>query len=401
MAQAVFTGPVIALGPVAGAPRGGPPIEYSDEIGPSLLWNGVGLPLAGSATGSKDQKGPGSLRALLASPNFPFLNQILATGGASVTTAGHANSGTAFPLVTAFAAGITAGCPVITPTGLQVGVGLDTGWSSGTAASGSSTITAIPATDIWRFYPGQWISIGGAGAGGAVLFARVTAIASGTSITISTPALTSQSTAAIGNVAGNPNSYAWAPIAYSALQAAGSGLFVNPDCGGARGVGVTGVAGGSGGNVTITGVDIFGQVTSEIIAAAAGAATTYGVKTYKVILSAVPAFTDANNYTVVTSDLIGCPLVQVNDGYPFTVWSNGAAYTTAVFQFADLTNPATQTTKDPRGAVQLSAKGPVNGGGGTGPNGSLRFTLMQQLNPAQAFLASPTNYQVLYGVTPA
>jgi hypothetical protein len=400
MAQAVFTGPVISLGPLAGGPRGGAPIEYSDEIGPSLLWNGFGLPLAGSANGSKDKKGTGALRALLASPNFPFVNQILATGGAGITTAGHAVSGVGLPLITTFAAGVAPGAPVNTPSGLQSGVALDMGYTTGTTSNSSTTISSIPAADIWRFVPGQFISVGGAGAGGGVFFAQVVSVGA-TSIVVSPGPLTSQAGAPIGPVAGDPNQYGWTPSAYSPLTNAGSGRYLNPDCGGARGVGITGVAGGSGGNVTISGLDMYLQPQSEIIAVAAGAGTTYGVKTYKVILSAVPAFTDANNYTVVTSDLIGVALAAVNDGYPFTVWSNGVTYAGSVFQFADFTNPATQTTKDPRGGIQLSTKGPVSGASGAGPNGTNRFQLMQQLNPAQVFMASATNYQVLYGVTPA
>jgi hypothetical protein len=398
MAQASFVGPLISLGAVAGGQAGqGPPLEYSDEIGPSLFWNGHGL-VAPGGPGSKDQKGSGAFRALFMNDSFCATNAILATGGAVLTVAGNATSGTPLPLITAFAAGTAPGAPVLTPSGPQTGVAIDMGFGTGAATATSPTITSI--ADPWRYFPGMFVSLGGCGAAAAVLFAKVIAVGT-TSITLDRPVVTSQATTPIGHVAGNPNSYGFQPQYYSNSFGAGSGRFVNPDCGAARGVGVTGVASGTGGNVLIQGLDVWLQPQSEIIAATAGATTVYGNKTYKVLLSATPQFTDAHNYTVVTSDLVGLPIALVNDGFLPQVLSNGAAYTTSVNQFADFTNPATTATKDPRGAVQLSAKGPNGGASGTGPNGSLRFTIIQSLNAAQVLVASPTNYAALYGVVPA
>lgn len=399
MAQDVFTGPLISLGGIAGGLRGGPPVEYSDEIGPSLFWNGMGIPLAGTG-GSKDRKGMGAFRSAFMSDTVCVANATLAAGGAALTTAGNAVSGTPFVLTPTVAAGVGANLPVYGQGGvLTTGVGIDPGFSTVTTVSASANVT-IAAIDAWRYVPGNWYAFIGAGAGGTTLFARCVSV-SGTTLVISSPAGASSSVVQVGFLAGNPNAYGWAPVAYSNTQPSGSGRFFNPDLSVARGVGVTGVASGTGGNVLITGLDEFLQFTSEIIAATAGATTAYGKKTYKVLLSATPQFADAHNYTVVTSDLIGMPLALVNDGFAPTVTLAGTAYTTVVFQYADFTNPATQATSDPRGAIQLSAKGPVGGGSGSGPTGSGRVAILYTLNPAQVFMASPVNYQALYGVTPA
>jgi len=164
-------------------------------------------------------------------------------------------------------------------------------------------------------------------------------------------------------------------------------------------VGVVGVAGGAAGNILIQGLDTYMRLQSEMVAVPAGAATTYGRKTYKVFLAAIPQFTSANNYTVVTSDLIGLPLsVLPNQPQP-TVTEAGAAYAGAGVQFADLTNPATQATGDPRGGFQLSAAGPLAGVVGTGPSGGA-FVIVMPLNPAQVLSANQFNPGPLFGVPP-
>ena len=105
MAQAAFTGPLLSLGPLAGGPRGGAPIEYSDEIGPSLIWNGLGLPLANGG-GSKDRKEQGAFRAALMSDVVCVCNAILQPGGVALTAAANAVTGTPLALATATIAGV-------------------------------------------------------------------------------------------------------------------------------------------------------------------------------------------------------------------------------------------------------------------------------------------------------
>lgn len=406
MAQAAFSGPVISLGAVAGG-QNVQPLEYSDEIGPSLSWAGLGIVLP-YGPGTKDTKGQGAIRSLYMADQIPTLNQVVATGGAAITVAANASAGVPLPLVTAASLGIAPGHPVQVPSslsasGIALGVGLDPGHAIASTVSGNPAVT-VAATDIWRFYVGQYISISGSSGSGATLFTKVTAVGT-TTINVSPAPGATYANASIGPVAGNPNKYGWQPNAWSQLVNAGSGLFLNPDCGATRGVGIQGTAGGSGGNFVVQGLGILMQPQSEIIAAAAGATLTYGKKTYSTILSVTPQFSNAFNYQAVTSDLFGLPLALVNDGYAPAVFSNGVPYGTPAtlgFQYADFTNPATQLSADPHGAVQLSTKGPVAGvTAGAGPTGAARFTIVYQLNPAQVFMTSPTNIQALYGVIPA
>jgi hypothetical protein len=393
MGQSAFTGPIISLGGFAGAPRGGAPAEYSVEIGPSMFWQGMGL-LAMDGRGSKDQKGIGAFPGLFMSSSIMALSQVIQPAGVALTQAANAVNGVSLPVTPTYAAGRAPG----TPYGGQIGVGIETGFAVGATTAGNAAVT-VAANDSWRFSPGQFISIAGAGPAGAMWFTKVTAV-SGASVAVSPAPVTSQAAAAIGCYAGDPSQYGFVlPTSYSPFMNGGAGRFLLPDCGCARGVGITGVAGGAAGNILIQGRDLYMRQQSEIIAVAAGAGTTYGRKTYKMLLAATPQFSSANNYTVVTSDLIGLPLSLLPNEPAPIITEGGTARTGDFLQYADLTNPATTSTGDPRGAIQLSAAGPGAGTGAT-PDGTSRFTIVMNLNPAQVLGASAFNPGTLFGVAP-
>jgi hypothetical protein len=118
------------------------------------------------------------------------------------------------------------------------------------------------------------------------------------------------------------------------------------------------------------------------------------------LLGATPQFTSAFNYSVVTSDLIGLPISILPGEPPPTVTIAGAPDAGIVFQYADLTNPATTSTGDPRGAVQLSPAGPDAGATGAGPDGVSRIVIEMTLNPAQVLSANQFNPGTLFGVAP-
>jgi hypothetical protein len=392
MAQSAFTGPIISLGGFAGAPAGSTPSEYSVEIGPSIFWQGAGLLAPGA--GSKDQKGLGSIPALFMSTSIMALSQVIQPSGVVLAGPNNAVNGTPLTNTAAYAAGKAPG----TPFGGQMGVGIETGFAIGAITANNVNVT-VAANDTWRFSVGQFISIAGGGPAGAMLFTKITAI-SGTSLAVSPSPVTSQTAAAIGTYGGDPSSYGFTvPVNYSPMMNGGAGRFLLPDCAAARGVGVVGVAGGAAGNILIQGLDIYMRAQSEIIAVAAGAGTTWGRKTYKVLLAATPQFSSANNYSVVTSDLIGLPItILPNEPAPL-ITEAGAARTGDFVQYADLTNPATTATGDPRGAIQLSAAGP-NAGTGAAPDGTSRFTIVMNLNPAQVLGATTFNPGTLFGVAP-
>jgi hypothetical protein len=411
MGQSVFTGPIVSAGGFAGAPRGGPPAEYSVEIGPSIFWQGLGL-LAMDGRGSKDAKGMGAFPALFMSDTVVALNQVIQPAGLALTQAANPASGVSLPITPTYAAGRGPGAPY----GGALGVAIEPGFAvvGVTAASGNVTVQA---NDKWRFWPGQFLSIAGAGAGwrflhgcclpasitpapGAMLMTQVTAVGTGNTLTISPPAAVTQAAAQAGLYTGDPSKYGFTlPINYGAMMNGGAGRFLLPDCACTRGVGVTGVAGGSGGQVLIQGLDYLMRAQSEMLTVPAGAGTVYGKKTYKMLLAAIPQYTNANNLTVVTSDLIGLPISLLPNWPPPVILEAGVARTGDLLQYADLTNPATTATGDPRGAIQLSAAGPGAGTGAT-PDGVSRFVIEMTLNPAQVLAASQFNPGPLFGVAP-
>jgi hypothetical protein len=115
------------------------------------------------------------------------------------------------------------------------------------------------------------------------------------------------------------------PIAAYPFLAGGPGLFLDPRQAITRAVAITGVAGGTGGAITVAGWGPYGQPMRETIAAGAGAVTTYGKKCFKAIGTVTPGFTDAtHNYSVGTADVFGF-------AFRSTIWEetevfwNGAA----------------------------------------------------------------------------
>lgn len=125
----------------------------------------------------------------------------------------------------------------------------------------------------------------------------------------------------------------------------------------ARAISITGVSGGAGGAFKIAGFDVYGFPMNETITAAAGAATTNGKKAWKYITSVTPQFTDAHNYSVDTTDIIGFPLRV--DEWPYVEVFDGAATPTLVTSatgfVAAVTTTASATTGDVRGTYALQS----------------------------------------------
>lgn len=128
----------------------------------------------------------------------------------------------------------------------------------------------------------------------------------------------------------------------------------------ARAVGITAAAGASGTVVfTVRGYDIYGYPMSEAITAAANT-QTLGKKAFKYIASVTPSATDAQNYSVDTTDIFGFGLRADTFGYTQIFFNAiGIAAASTGFVGADATSPATTTTGDVRGtyAVQSASDG--------------------------------------------
>jgi hypothetical protein len=403
MAKETFTGPILVLGGLAGGPSGGQPREYSDEIGPSLFWGGYGIPATG-AVASKDKTGPGTIPCITGASPIKTVSVPVTPGAAALTTAANAVAGTPLPNLTTYNAG-RAPVPALVGGQTVNAIALDMGIDTATFQT-AGTVTLAVAANAWRYSrPGMWLALLNGGVAGACFFTQVRSVNLATGVITVSPAPTSANNAT-GQISFtsrfNPNSYGFpAPTGVSGEAPAGSARISIPEMGNGRGVGVTGVAGGTGGPVLIQGVDVFGAPTSEIIVAGAGAGTTWGKKTYDVFISATPQFTNAANYTVVTSDLIGLPITLLGPSGLYAVIFGATTEPAADYTIVpgDLTFPATQTTGDPRGGIQVTANGPAAAPGTPLVlDGTTVLQIWQILDPLQVALATTTNPGPLLGV---
>lgn len=122
----------------------------------------------------------------------------------------------------------------------------------------------------------------------------------------------------------------------------------------ARAVSITGTASGTGGAFIVRGYDVFGYQMSETITCGAGVNTVNGKRAFKVISSVTPQFTDAHNYSVGTTDIIGFPMMATNFAQAYMVW-NGGVITSSTGFVAGVTTTMTQTNGDVRGTYTLQS----------------------------------------------
>lgn len=409
MSGSFFSGPLVSTGPLIGAVSGSTPQEYSDEFGPSIHYKGCTIPDVRFQI-NKDNPTPGSINTILDAPTFVLTDATPVASNTALTGGGNATSGTALVNIASSAAGANINIPFYqfnTNTLVSNGIALDFGFGTLSCASGSATATPS-GTTIQFYYLGQWLCIADVGnAGGTIpLFAQVVAIGAST-ITLSTPALATNSAAAVGqgnifNTTGYGSPVATAHVPRSL---AGFNAVLDPKQTCSRAVGITCVSGGAGGAFTVRTATWDGQLQSETITVGAGVNTVWGKKTAKWFISATPAFSDAHGYTVVTSDTFGFALRS--DVYEYVnvayngVFSSAAVSTSNAWTAADITNPATLTTGDVRGTFQVSARG-ANGTvtSTTYPDGTKRLFIQATLPLFNLIRATQNNPVPTYGVTP-
>lgn len=137
-----------------------------------------------------------------------------------------------------------------------------------------------------------------------------------------------------------------------------TGFYNRATCVG-RCVSVSGVSGGSGGTVTIRGLDCYGYPLTQTVTVAAGANTVNTLKAFKAIISVTPNFTDTHTLSVGTADVFGLGLYSNLFEDTQICW-NGAVVTASTgFTAGVTTSPSTALLGDVRGtyAVQSSSDG--------------------------------------------
>ena len=380
MSITAFSGPVIAFG--QNTIGSNPSItDYNPDIGPSLFWGGVGRIDPRPNFNYIPGQTAGQFTAGFGTSDVQTISYApYALSTSAIAAAANVVSGTAMTLVstnsTSTGVSVSNSCTNYN-TGAQVtGLLMVDGFASFTGVIASSVLTVSSLTGTISI----GMTIAGTGVNtGTTIVNQLTGAPGGVGTytvqgddTASSTTITAQATGttALGQPFGAPASvYLWNPQALVS-----------------RAVSVTGSSSSTGGNITISGYDIYGVPMSEVIAAPAGATTVNGKKAFKYISSVVPAFTDAHNYSVGTTDIYGFPLrsdffSDVSINYNAAAVTANTGYVAAV-----TTSPATTTTGDVRGTYALQSAS----------DGSKRLAIRQFILPAN--MNSVTG---LFGVTQA
>ena len=387
-------------------------IESDD--GPSITYQCDSIPDIRYFPTNKDGLSPGRVPAFLNSPYVVLVDAIpSATGTATLAALANVTNGTAMTLVTVAPGNATAGTPSIARVpfvpfagGAPVTVtAIDFGFTTGTITAASATVT-VPDSSLFRI--GEWVCVGGAGNSAKTLhlMAQVTATPTATTITLSQPSQAALTGAPIGRTNLPAGAYSLpgvVPTGVFPYQTGGMGNFFDPPETITRGVSITGVASGTGGAFTVRGYDVFGAPMSETITVGAGVNTVYGKKAFKYIVSVTPGFTDAHNYSVGVSDVIGVNL-RSDRWENLSIFYNGGFAVSSTGWTQALqppSGPATATTADVRGTVQVSSTG--GGSALASPlaattNGSIRVMIAITIPLSNDLLGTPQNQVPIFGL---
>ena len=342
------SGPYVSFGQ---SPYG---LDYNPDLGPSLFWGGVARLDPRTNFTYLPGQASASLTAGFATSDTMTINYApYAKGTAAIAAAANVVSGTAMTLVstnsTTTGVSVSASCTNQNTGQTVTGLLLLDGYASFTGVVALNVLTVSSLTGTVTV----GMTLAGTGvATGTLVTAQLTGPAGGAGTYSVTGNATVASATITGQMTGTP----------ALLQPFGQtpSVFIwNPQALVARAVSVTGSASATGGNITIAGYDIYGMPMSEVIAAPASATTVNGKKAFKYIASVTPAFTDAHNYSIDTTDIIGLPLRS--DFFGDTAINYNATGITASTGYvaAVTTSPATTTTGDVRGtyALQSAADG--------------------------------------------
>jgi len=360
----------------------------------------------------------GSAQGFYEMPVLESTRQIpITAGAANIAAAQNVTNGTAMTLVTTNALGISCKVPVrqfsqVLGAGsiVTAAVALDFGFGFGTAVSGNATLTV---GSILGYKVGMPVVLCATSGTSAPFLSVIVSMNPATpSITLAAaPGFSATVAIGTGDLWGPnevPAGYP-TPLGAYPFLAKGPGLFLDARQAVTRTIRVTGVSGGAGGTFLCNCMDIYGQPLTISLVATAAATTVYALKAVKYILSIVPQFTDAHNYSIGTSDVFGFNFRSSLWEDMTISWAGNLMTANTGWIAADDTNPATSSTGDVRGTVQVNtAAGPSGGGiGTTASNGSLsgllltgnRLEIVQRIGVHSGTFATQANPEFLMGVT--
>lgn len=394
--------------------------------GPSMFYQGNAIPDPRAFPFAKDGFRPGQQPAFLELVDFFAIDTFPQAAATALLAANAtATAATAFALTTAQLNGPGAGIASIAigvqilPQGTTIvttaAIALDFGFATGTTVAGSTTVVV---NDNTLFSVGQWVVVGGAGNSGATvsLISQVQSIATAntTGLTLSPAPATGLSHAPIGgaNLFGGaflPPGTQFGPATASASyhspnSVAGLARVHNPKEMSARAVSITAGTTTATSTITIRGWDVWRQPMSEDIIIPSGnrsATTFFGAKAFKYISSATPSTTAVGNVGLGLSDVFGM-ICRADRWEQTNIFWNGCQVPTSLgFSVAGTTSPATNTSGDVRGTIQVSTNGTGTAAAvatAAVSNGTARLTVIQNLGVWNTINATPVNTVPMFGV---
>lgn len=428
MAATINAGPFVSAGSMLalyGTPNSP---DYNPTAGPSFSYQGDAIPDVRYWLQKDQMHRVGILPAHYNSPYFLLCDTTPAASAAAplnIAAAATVTSGTAMTLVATGSTGVTPGIilqpasasgigPQMTSATAVSVLGLDFGFAMGNCTASTGTIATTvrsntTANAISLFSVGQWLAIGRVGnaSGTTTLFTQVTAIGA-TGITVSPVPQATVTAAPIGSC----NLYdinlqvmqpSLLPSTVQPYLAGGIGAFLNPLETCSRNVGIIGSSGAPSGLFTIRGYTVYGEPVTEIITHTGSTGVAYGKKAFKYIASVTPgsgANTTVATFSVGTGDTFGFAVRSDFWEYTNLFWNGAFLSAQTGWLAGDQTSPATTTTGDSRGTIQVSARGNGSGASATVANGSIRLAIFASVPLYNALQGTPVTPAPMYGVTP-
>jgi hypothetical protein len=426
MGDTNFRGPIVSMGSLEVEAGTSASIEPFD--GPSAAYQGYAFLDVRALPYLTEGLLPGRVPAFL-SGSFIAVDNKPQAAASTVVAASQACSTSLFAmaLATVGVNGFTTGTPNVTvavpimPQGTSnvttAAIALDFGFITGTTTAASS---AVVVSDNTQLNLGQWILIGGAGnsANTASQFTQVVAISTTntTGINVSPAPAGTLSNAPIGqaNLYGAgliPPGTQFGPATASAFyhspnMQAGLLRVHNPKEMLARNLQIQLATGGTATSVAflVTGWDVWRQPMSELITvpATTSATTAYGQKAFKYVSAVVPQSNPAGNtYAVGIADVFGFPCRADEFEQTEMYWNGCTVPTSLGFTAAATTAPATNTTGDVRGTIQVSTSGKGSAASvatAAVSNGTSRLVIIQDTGVWNMVFGTPNNTVPMFGV---
>lgn len=427
MAATINTGPFVSAGSMlslTGTPNS---LDYNPVAGPGMSFQGDGLPDIRYWLQKDQTHRLGVIPAHFNSPYFLLCDTTPAASAATpvnIAAASTVVSGVSMTLTATGTTGVTPGIVLQPASSTGIGpqlpsttpvsvVGLDFGFAMGNCTASTGTIATTvrsntTANAVALFTPGQWLAIGRVGnsSGTTTLFTQVQSVGA-TGIVVS-PA--PQATVAAAPI-GSANLYdinlqvmqpSLLPTTVQPYLAGGIGLWLNPLETCARCVGIAGSSGAPSGVFTVRGFTVYGEPLTEAITHTGSTGVAFGKKAFKYIQSvSMNQTTTVATFSVGTGDTFGFAVRSDFWEYTNLFWNGAFLSAQTGWLAADLTTPATTTTGDSRGTLQVSTRGAGSGvPSGATANGAIRLAIFASIPLYNILAGVPSNTAPMYGVTP-